>query len=45
MKYGSAALARILAWPAQNVVMAHGMPVTGEGRAFLGRAFRWLKPS
>ncbi|MEP2830615.1 DUF4336 domain-containing protein [Parvibaculum sp.] len=40
-----AALARILAWPAQNVVMAHGTPVTGEGRAFLGRAFRWLKPS
>jgi len=40
-----AALARILAWPAQNVVMAHGTPVTGEGRAFLGRAFRWLEPS
>lgn len=40
-----AALARILAWPAQNVVMAHGTPVTGEGRAFLGRAFRWLQPS
>lgn len=40
-----AALARILAWPAQNVVMAHGTPVAGEGRAFLGRAFRWLQPS
>jgi hypothetical protein len=37
-----AALARILAWPAEKVVMAHGVPVHEDGRAFIGRAFRWL---
>lgn len=39
-----AALQRILAWPADNVVMAHAPPVRGEGRAFIERAFRWLRP-
>jgi hypothetical protein len=37
-----AALARILAWPAEKVLMAHGTPVEREGQAFIGRAFRWL---
>ena len=37
-----AALARILAWPAEKVMMAHGTPVAENGRAFIGRAFRWL---
>lgn len=37
-----AALERVLAWPAEQVVMAHGAPVTQEGRAFIARAFRWL---
>jgi hypothetical protein len=37
-----AALERILAWPAEKVLMAHGTPVTGDGQAFLRRAFRWL---
>ncbi|MBX3505837.1 MAG: DUF4336 domain-containing protein [Parvibaculum sp.] len=37
-------IARILAWPTENVLMAHGAPVMGDGRAFLTRAFRWLKP-
>jgi hypothetical protein len=37
-----AALERILAWPAEKVLMAHGTPVTRDGRAFVGRAFRWL---
>jgi hypothetical protein len=37
-----AALARILAWPAEKVVMAHAEPVTAEGKAFLTRAFGWL---
>lgn len=37
-----AALRRILAWPAQKVVMAHGRPVETDGQAFLVRAFRWL---
>jgi hypothetical protein len=37
-----AALGRILAWPADKVVMAHGAPVEEDGRAFIARAFRWL---
>lgn len=37
-------VARILAWPVEKVLMAHGTPVTSEGSAFLARAFRWLKP-
>lgn len=41
-KAGRAALARVLAWPAQSVVMAHGTPVREEGAAFLAYAFRWL---
>ena len=36
------ALARILAWPTDRVVIAHGAPVTRDGQAFLRRAFRWL---
>lgn len=39
---GKASLARILAWPCEKVVMAHGTPVERDGRAFLARAFRWL---
>ncbi len=37
-----ASIARILAWPAEKVLMAHGTPVTRDGQAFLRRAFRWL---
>jgi hypothetical protein len=37
-----AALDRILAWPTQKVLMAHGTPVTADGRAFIRRAFKWL---
>lgn len=37
-----ACVARILAWPAEKVLMAHGTPVTGNGQAFLRQAFRWL---
>lgn len=37
-------LSRILAWPARQVLMAHGTPVREEGAAFLADAFRWLKP-
>jgi hypothetical protein len=33
---------RILQWPAQSVLMAHGAPVTSDAPAFLSRAFRWL---
>jgi hypothetical protein len=37
-----APLARILDWPAEKVVMAHGRPVEQDGQAFIARAFRWL---
>jgi hypothetical protein len=36
------ALQRILAWPAEKVLMAHGTPVEKNARAFLQRAFAWL---
>ncbi len=37
-----AAVSRILDWPAETVVMAHGEPVVGNGQAWLARSFRWL---
>lgn len=37
-----AAIRRVLAWPAEKVLMAHGEPVTENGQAFIRRAFRWL---
>lgn len=37
-----AAIGRIAAWPADNVVMAHAPPITHDGQAFLRRAFAWL---
>lgn len=37
-----ACLERILAWPAEKVLMAHGAPVETDARAFLRRAFAWL---
>lgn len=36
------AIQRILAWPTQKVVMAHGTPVEQDSRAYLAQAFRWL---
>ena len=36
------ALQRILAWPAENILMAHGCPIRGNGRAVISRAFQWL---
>ena len=36
---------RILAWPAEKVLFAHGTPITMDGQAYLRRAFRWLLPS
>ncbi|MFT3727963.1 MAG: DUF4336 domain-containing protein [Terricaulis sp.] len=35
-------VARILEWPAQKVLMAHGTPVDSDGAAYLRRAFAWL---
>jgi hypothetical protein len=37
-----ASLERILAWPAEKVLMAHGTPIIKNGQAFLRRAFGWL---
>jgi hypothetical protein len=37
-----ASLRRVLAWPAEKVLMAHGDPVTEDGQAFIRRSFRWL---
>jgi len=42
-KAARASLERILAWPAEKVVMAHAEPVREDGRAFIERAFRWLR--
>lgn len=36
------AVQRILAWPAEKVLMAHAPPVEAEGQAFIRRTFRWL---
>ncbi|ODT67788.1 MAG: hypothetical protein ABS75_22755 [Pelagibacterium sp. SCN 63-23] len=36
------ALRKFLAWPTQQVIIAHGPPITDDGQAFLNRAFRWL---
>jgi hypothetical protein len=37
-----AAIRQILAWPTENVLMAHADPITGQGQAFVVRTFRWL---
>jgi len=36
------ALSRVLAWPIERVVIAHGGVSTTGGAAFVGRAFAWL---
>lgn len=35
---------RILSWPVQGVVMAHGTPVRENCNAYLQAAFKWLEP-
>jgi len=37
-----AAIQQVLAWPAEQVVMAHASPVRTDGQAFVKRAFGWL---
>jgi hypothetical protein len=37
-----AALQRILAWPIERVLIAHGEPATADGGAYVRRAFGWL---
>jgi hypothetical protein len=41
-KAARASVERILAWPAEKVLMAHGTPVQADGSAYLQRAFAWL---
>lgn len=36
------AIRRVLAWPSEKVLIAHGLPITEDGQAFLRHAFRWL---
>jgi Domain of unknown function (DUF4336) len=36
-------LERVLAWPAEKVLMAHAEPVREDGRAFIEHAFQWLR--
>jgi hypothetical protein len=37
-----AALARILAWQPQKLIIAHGDMVRQDGTVFIRKAFRWL---
>lgn len=37
------AIRRVMAWPADRVLMAHGTPVPEDGAGFIRRAFGWLK--
>jgi hypothetical protein len=39
-----AALARIIAWGPEQVIMAHGSLVRRDGTEFIRKAFRWLAP-
>jgi len=39
-----AALARILAWPIERVLIAHGESACTDGAAFMRRGFAWLLP-
>ncbi|PTX56515.1 uncharacterized protein DUF4336 [Litoreibacter ponti] len=36
------AVGRMLDWPAERVVMAHGPVIERDGQAFLKRSFKWL---
>ena len=41
-KAARAARDRLLAWPAERLVMAHGAPVTEDTAGLIRRAFAWL---
>lgn len=41
-KIACTALARILAWAPEQVVMAHGEMTRADGAAFIRKSFRWL---
>jgi len=38
------AVRRVLAWPCDRVLMAHGAPVERGGHELIARAFAWLRP-
>jgi hypothetical protein len=40
-----ASLQRIVAWPIERVLIAHGVPVSASGKAFVREAFGWLRGS
>jgi hypothetical protein len=44
-KTARAAMARILAWQPEQVVMAHGEMTRTDGTAFIRKSFRWLLPN
>jgi len=37
-----ASLARVMAWPIERVMIAHGDPASADGKQFVRRAFSWL---
>jgi len=37
-----AAIGKVLEWPAQKILIAHGAPVENNAQDYLRRAFRWL---
>jgi hypothetical protein len=39
-----AAAERILAWPIERVLIAHGAPAATDGAAFMRRGLAWLRP-
>jgi hypothetical protein len=41
-KAGQAALEIIMAWPAQNLIVAHGEPIRAEAKRAIERAFSWI---
>jgi hypothetical protein len=43
-KAARAALARIIAWQPEQVIVAHGGLVRRDGTEFIRKAFRWLAP-
>ena len=43
-RQAQAALQRILAWPIERVLIAHGDPITSDGAAVVRKAFAWLLP-
>ncbi len=44
MKLVREQVGRMLEWPVERIVMAHGKPVEEDARAMLGRSFKWARP-